>query len=254
MELLLEKVREKKTGRKGQKQRHTKRMYYLRWTRHERIQHWLLAGSFIVLVFSGFALEYPESWWAWPFITLAPAVDLRGTLHRAAATLNIALALYHLLWLIISPRGRGQFRFMILRKQDFRDMLNMLRYNLGKTTQHPRFGHFTYWEKFEYWALIWGTIIMATTGLMLWFENATLRLVPLKVIELATVIHLYEAILASLSILVWHFYFVIFSPAVYPMNFSMITGYLSREEMLEEHELELSFYENTEPIPTNEPR
>ncbi len=231
-----------------------RRAYFLRWTLQERIQHWLLAASFIVLVFTGFALEYPDSWWAWPFVVIAPAVDLRGSLHRIAATVNIILAFYHILWLIISPRGRAQFRFMLLRRQDFRDLIHMMRYNLGKTDQHPRFGHFTYWEKFEYWALIWGTVIMAVTGLMLWFENAALRLVPLKILELATAIHLYEAILASLAILVWHFYFVIFSPAVYPMNFSMITGYLSREEMQQEHAIELAFLENTESMLTNESR
>ena len=211
---------------------------YLRWTWSERAQHWVLATSFIVLVITGFALKYPDSWWTWPF-TLTKSFDLRGLLHRIAATLYILLSIYHIGYLLLSARGRAQVRALMLRWQDFIDMKMQMLYNLGKSRKIPKYGHFTYWEKMEYWALVWGTLVMVCTGLILWFENISLKIFPLWVMDISTVIHFYEAILASLAILVWHFYFVIFSPTVYPLNTSMLDGYITRKEMEEEHAGEL---------------
>lgn len=213
---------------------------YLRWTRSERVQHWVLAASFVILVISGFALTYPESWWAYPFYAGSDRFDMRGTTHRMAATVYLALCLYHLIYLAATPRGRSQFKALRLSRQDFADLKQQFLYNLGKTTAAPRYGRFTYWEKFEYWALVWGSIVMVVTGLLLWFENLSLRVLPLWFLDLSTIIHFYEAALASLAIVVWHFYFVIFNPDVYPFNFSMCNGYLTKQEMEHEHALELA--------------
>lgn len=221
------------------RQNHNRKQLYLRWTKIERIQHWVLAITFIILVITGFALKYPDSWWTWPFVYAGQKIDLRGITHRIAATFYLALALFHLWYLIFTERGRAQFNAMRIRWQDAIDLRKQIRFNLNKSTERPKFGHFTYWEKAEYWALIWGTIVMAGTGLTLWFENIALKLLPLWVLDLSTVIHLYEAILASLAILVWHFYFVIFNPEVYPVNFSMFDGHITQHEMEEEHAGEL---------------
>lgn len=218
---------------------HGQPQLYLRWTLNERIQHWFLAISFILLVFTGFALKYPETWWAWPFVFASNTIDLRSFLHRLAATVTMALGLYHIGYLIFAERGRQQWRALMLRWQDFRDMRQQILHNLGKAPSEPRYGHFTYWEKLEYWALIWGTVVMAVTGLMLWFENISLRFLPLWALDIATVIHFYEAILATFAIIVWHFYFVIFNPNTYPINFSMFNGHLTHEEMEMEHAGEL---------------
>ena len=212
---------------------------YLRWTKVERAQHWVLASSFFILVLTGFALKYPDSWWAWPFVYANKTIDLRSILHRIAATAYLILAVFHIAYLIVTERGRAQFRALMFRARDLADMKQQILHNLGKRVPVPKYGHFTYWEKMEYWALVWGTFIMATTGLLLWFENISLQILPLWALDVATVIHLYEAILASLAILVWHFYFVIFNPRVYPVNFSMFDGYLTEEEMAEEHAGEL---------------
>ncbi len=211
---------------------------YLRWTIGERIQHWILAISFFVLVITGFALKFPESWWAWPF-RITGSFDLRGLLHRIAATFYIALSLYHLAYLVFTQRGRAQWRELKPRLRDLLDLKNQVLYNLGWRRVRPKYGHYTYWEKLEYWALVWGTVIMVLTGLALWFENISLRIFPLWVLDVATVIHYYEAILATAAILVWHFYFVIFDPLVYPLNTSMISGSLTQVQMEEEHAEEL---------------
>ena len=115
----------------------------------------------------------------------------------------------------------------------------MLRYNLGLRPEKPRFGRFSYIEKAEYWALIWGTVLMGATGVILWFENASMGLFTKLGFDIARTVHFYEAILATLAILVWHIYFVIFNPDVYPMNLAWLTGRVSEHEMREDHPLEL---------------
>lgn len=216
---------------------------YLRWTRAERLQHWVLAASFLTLVVTGFALKYPDSWWVWPF-DVTGWIDLRGTLHRIAATCYLLLAGYHIGYLSFTRRGRAQFRALMIRLQDLADMKMQILHNLGKPVPVPRYGHFTYWEKLEYWALVWGTFIMALTGLILWFESISLKIFPLWILDVSTVIHFYEAVLASLAILVWHFYFVIFNPNVYPINWSMFNGLITKKEMEEEHAGELEEIEH----------
>ncbi|MFQ5665340.1 MAG: formate dehydrogenase subunit gamma [Candidatus Binatia bacterium] len=212
--------------------------YYMRWSRAERIQHWILALSFLVLVITGFALRYPDTWWVRPFTGYEWLFNLRGVVHRIAGASLILLGLYHVTYLAVTARGRLQIAALRPRLQDVRQALQNLRYNLGASEQKPKFGHYSYFEKVEYWALVWGTMVMGTTGLMLWFFSSTLRLFPRWVIDLATVIHLYEAWLASLAIVVWHFYYVVFNPDVYPLDSSMLNGLINEEELLDGHAAE----------------
>lgn len=196
----------------------------LRFTKAERIQHWLLFGSFTVLAYSGFALVFPESWWAKPFTLFELPFDLRGTVHRSAAVIFSALSVYHVIYAAFTVRGREQIKALWVCKKDFSDVIQMTLFNLGKTKVKPKLGHFAYIEKAEYWALIWGSLIMIVTGGMLTFEDIAMRIFPKWFLDVATAIHLYEATLATLAIIVWHFYFVIFDPEHYPMNWSMHTG------------------------------
>jgi formate dehydrogenase gamma subunit len=212
---------------------------YLRFTRSERVQHGTMALSFAVLAYSGFALKFPEAWWAAPFAWLGAGEDWRRLVHRVAAVAMVGICLYHLGYLAFSRRGREQFREMLPRWQDARDAWQMLRAYLGKSDQHPQFGRFGYVEKLEYWALVWGSAVMTFTGFLLWFENHALRWLPKWGLDVATAIHYYEAWLAVLAIIVWHFYWVIFNPRVYPMSLVWLTGRLSAQAMAEEHPREL---------------
>ena len=87
--------------------------------------------------------------------------------------------------------------------------------------------------------MMWGTFVMGLTGAVLWFENISLKLFTKVGYDVSRTVHLYEAVLATLAILAWHFYFVIFNPDVYPMSLSWLTGWMSEREMKEEHPLEL---------------
>ncbi|MDZ7343151.1 MAG: cytochrome b/b6 domain-containing protein [candidate division KSB1 bacterium] len=209
--------------------------YYLRWTRVERYQHWTVAICFTILAVTGFALRYPEAWWVRPLLIVEGQFDLRGWLHRLAAVVFIALSFFHVGYMIFTPRGRSLLKALAPIRQDVIDFKENVRFFLGKREAPPEFDHFSYMEKVEYWALVWGTVVMAVTGFLLWFENFALKIFPLWMMDVFTVIHLYEAWLATLAIFVWHLYFVVFNPEVYPLNPSMIDGLMSEQEMEREH-------------------
>src|SRR5271165_3759000 len=189
-----------------------------------RIAHWGVMASFPTLVGTGFALKYPESWWARPLMMWESNAGLRGGLHRTAAIVLIAATLYHFIHLALKKRDRGFLTAMIPTIKDATDILEVFRYNLGLTKEQPTFAKFNYAEKMEYWAFLWGTGVMGLTGFLLWFNNFTLQHFPKWVADAATAVHWYEALLATFSILIWHFYLVIFDPAVYPMDTAWLDG------------------------------
>lgn len=219
---------------------HTGRGLYLRMTLSERLQHGTLAVSFILLVITGFMLRYPDAWWVVAIRNLSDSVfDLRSLIHRIAAVVMIGASLYHIYYVSFTQRGRQLIKDLLPVLRDARDAIAVMKYNLGISKQKPRFGRFSYIEKSEYWALVWGTIVMALTGFIMWFDNTFIGLFTKLGYDIARTIHFYEAWLATLAIIVWHFYYVIFNPDVYPMNFAWLTGYLTEAEMAEEHPLEL---------------
>jgi len=216
---------------------------YERLNRSERIQHFLTLSSFFVLVITGFALKFK---WSIPFLSDATNVSLRGNGHRAAAIVMVGTSLYHVYYAVFTARGRDQLAHMMPRWQDALDVMAMLKYYAGISGHRPKFGRYSYVEKAEYLALVWGTVVMVVTGFMLWFENETLKRIPMWGLDVATLIHYYEAILATLAIFVWHLYYVILNPDFAPMSFTWIDGKLSRHHMEHEHPLELEEIEERE--------
>ena len=206
----------------------------VRLSANQRIQHWLLLTSFIVLVLSGFALQYPDSWLAW---LLGSSESLRRIIHRVAAVVMLLVGTYHVLYLALSQEGRRWVRDMLPKLKDVKDLIANFGYYLGVKNEKPKIARFGYAEKAEYWAVVWGTIIMGLTGLMIWFKIAVFSFLARSWIDIALAIHFYEAVLATLAIVVWHFYHVIFDPDVYPVNFAFLDGRVSEESYKEEHEL-----------------
>jgi formate dehydrogenase gamma subunit len=205
-----------------------------RLTQSERWQHALLAVSFLVLVYTGFALKFPDTWlFAW-FVALEKGYALRGWVHRGAAIVMILACLWHVAYLP-TRRGRSHLLAMLPRYQDVREAVQNFAYLLGLRREPARFDRFSYVEKAEYWAVIWGSVVMVVTGFILWFENFTLRFLAKWMLDLATLVHYYEAWLATLAIVVWHFYAVIFNPDVYPMNWTWLSGKVSEDMLRHEH-------------------
>jgi cytochrome b subunit of formate dehydrogenase len=195
------------------------RMYPL-----ERVQHALLAVSFIVLVWSGFALKYPEQWWALPLVAWEGSWPVRGILHRTAGGVMLGVSVMHVMTLVLNHNLRQHWFTLIPRRRDAVEAFQALFYNLGIRQQKPSISAHSYIEKLEYWAVLWGSAVMGITGVMLWANNLMLAYLPKWWLDLATVVHFYEAVLAALSILVWHFYSVMFDPEVYPMDLAWLTG------------------------------
>ena len=203
----------------------------LRMYAAERVQHALLVISFVVLVWTGFALKYPDGWWAKPLVMWESRWPVRGTIHRIAAVVMILAAITHIISLIVSRRLRNHWLDLFPRHSDANEALQMLFYNLGLRKKKPVVSPHSYVEKAEYWAVVWGTFIMGLTGLMLWFVRYTLAWLPKEWLDVATAVHFYEAVLASLAILIWHFYTVILDPDVYPFDPAWLTGFTVRKRV-----------------------
>ena len=207
----------------------------VRMNRNQRIQHMLNLLAFAALVLSGFALAYPDSWFA---LAMGGNEFFRRWLHRVAAVVMMAVGIYHILYMMGTREGREGLRAFMPRWKDVQDLRQMLLWMVGRSQVRPQFDRFGYAEKAEYWALIWGTIVMSVTGLMLWGKVWVGSQVPGWWIDVALAVHFYEAILATLAILVWHLYAVIFDPDVYPMNYSWLDGKMSPEMYEHEHPLD----------------
>jgi len=206
-----------------------------RMTTNQRWQHLVLLLSFIVLVVTGFALKFPDSWFA---EMLAMSERVRSVVHRVAGVALISAGIYHVFYLALAREGRRLLSDIAPRPWDVSDMWGTMLYYLGFKRRKPACGRFTYGEKAEYWALVWGTGLMGLTGIMLWAKVWVGDLLARWWVDVATAIHYYEAILATLAIVVWHFYQVIFDPDVYPMNGAWWDGKMPVELYKHEHALD----------------
>jgi len=200
-----------------------------------RLQHATLLTSFIVLVLTGFALKFPDSWFA---SMLSLGEHRRHLLHRIAAVVLMGVSVYHIFDIAFSREGRKLVRDLFPRLDDARGAWQNVSYYLGLSSRKPEFARFNYAEKAEYWALVWGMIVMAVTGVMLWAKVLVGNHMPRWWLDVATAIHFYEAVLATLAIIVWHFYQVFFDPDVYPMNWAWWDGKMTLHHYRDEHGLD----------------
>jgi formate dehydrogenase gamma subunit len=207
----------------------------VRMTTQQRWQHLVLAASFIVLAVTGFALKFPDSWLA---KTLGSNEPFRRWTHRVAGIVLLIVGVYHLVYILATRDGRKLAVDLLPVKKDLSDVCQAVRYLAGFAGERPKIGRFGYAEKMEYWAVVWGTIIMGATGLAIWMKIDVTAFLPRWVVTVATTIHYYEAVLACLAILVWHFYHVMFDPDVYPINTACVDGRISKEFQTHEHPLE----------------
>ncbi len=177
-----------------------------------------------------------EAFWAAPLVRWERVYPLRGLIHRLAAVVLVGASVYHLVYLVFTPAGRQWLRAMLPQVRDVRETVQTISYNLGWRSSPPSYARFNYIEKAEYWALVWGTVLMAITGILLWGHDLVLEYLPKTVLDVSTAIHYYEAILATFAILIWHFYAVIFDPDVYPVKWTFVTGHAPEHEVREEEQ------------------
>lgn len=210
---------------------------YRRFDIHQLIQHIMLLASFLVLTATGVPLWFHDAPASIAIANLWGGAENMSIIHRGAAVVLIASSAYHVIYLLYRRLAGARSLAIVPRKKDFVDFIHLTKFYFGLAKEPPKYERYNFMEKFEYWAVVWGNIAMITTGLILWFPTGPAHWAP-WVIEVAGVIHGYEAILAAAAILTWHMYHVHLSINSYPMSTLWITGRLSEEDFRHHHPLE----------------
>lgn len=212
-----------------------KKRMFERFGKNFRSQHMLMFISVIILIITGMPLKFPEF-----AISKFIVIDLFGGLenstliHRVGAVGLIIVGVWHLGYIMFSRVGRRDFFLMIPRPQDIKDFMHTIQYYLGKRTSGPKFGRFSFIEKFDYWAVYWGMVIMIGSGAIMWWKE----FFPKYLFDIGREAHSDEGLLATLAIVIWHFYNVHFNPEVFPMSWVWWHGQLTEAEMKHHHPLE----------------
>ena len=209
-----------------------------RFTLRQIVEHLFVMVLFLLLAVTGLPQKFSEAGWARWIIQALGGIDLARWLHRVCGILFTVLVSAHLLTeLFRVVSGRVRLSMVPVRK-DFRDAVVMLRYYLGLSEERAQFDRFDYRQKFEYWGLVLGSVVMIATGFILYYPISVTRFLPGEVIPAAKMAHSNEGLLAFLVVITWHIFNAHLSPEVFPFDVSIFTGKISRERMEKEHPLE----------------
>ena len=208
---------------------------YLRFSVSYRIEHWVLTASFGLLALTGLIQSFADYELARQIVGLLGGIESIRLIHRVSAIVMMLQTIYHLGAIGYRIWVERQEMTMLPGKDDVVAGIQAVRYNLGLSKKAPRQGRYTFDEKLEYWAVVWGTVIMGITGFMLWNPIATTQILPGDFVPAAKAAHANEALLAVLAILLWHVYHA----HLRHFNKSIFTGYLTEEEMEEDHPVEM---------------
>lgn len=211
---------------------------FQRFNRNFRFQHMVMFTSVIILILTGMPLKFPDFVLSRFLVNLWGGIQNSTIVHRIGAVMLMYFIVHHFFYTVLSRQGRRDFVLLIPTLKDARDAVQNIRHFLGRSPEKPRFGRFSYIEKFDYWAVYWGCIIMIGSGLFLWFEGIVLKFLPKYVLDVAHEMHSDEAMLATLAIVIWHFYNVHFNPDRFPGTLLWWHGRISEHELKEEHPLE----------------
>ncbi len=216
-----------------------KRTTVTRFSLAQRIEHILLIVSFSMLCLTGLPQKFAYTSWGRGILTFLGGIEAARVMHHLFAAMFLFEGVYHFAViayeLIFSrPRPLG----MLPGLGDVREGLASVGYLAGLSRTRPRSGRFDFKQKVEYWAMIWGYVVMGLTGAILLFPEVTTRFLPGVLIPVSKVVHGYEAILAFLAIITWHFYNAHLAAGVAPVDTSIFTGKISLERLEEEHPLE----------------
>jgi formate dehydrogenase gamma subunit len=210
----------------------------VRFSPWRRAEHFAIMVVFILLCLTGLPQKFFEHGWARWTIELVGGVERARWIHRASGLLFAALTIGHLLgatWLVATRRARLS---LVPERKDFTDAITTLKYYLGVTQTLPRFDRFDYRQKFEYWGMVLGSLVVIGTGIVLMWPVLAAQYLPGQLIPVSKVAHSNEGLMAFLVIIVWHIYNAHLSPDVFPFDRSIFTGRVSVERMRHEHPLE----------------
>lgn len=226
--ILVHHVREKRKKELGQ-------IRVTRFQSFEVYQHLIMLTSFLTLAVTGFALKFPDAGWVQLLVSLGMTEAIRSVIHRVAAMGLAVTSVIQLVYFIFTKKGRHDFLSLLPNIDDVIHVWQNIRYNLGLSNEKPQFGRYDYGEKAEYLALIWGNMVMGATGFILWFPETFIGFMPTWVFETSEVIHYFEAWLAILAIIVWHWFFVFIHPDNAPVNLTFMDGKITEENLKHHH-------------------
>jgi cytochrome b subunit of formate dehydrogenase len=210
---------------------------FMRFTRLNRMLHVVMIVSFISLALTGMTLKFSYTSWAAILSRLFGGYESAGYIHRVAAVFMVGTFVAHLADLFRRRKTEyGSWKAMLTgpdtmlpNKKDLRELISSVKWFLGRGPR-PRYGRWTYWEKFDYFAVFWGIFVIGSTGFMLWFPELFTRFLPGSLINVATIIHSDEALLAVGFIFTVHFFNTHLRPEKFPMDIVIFTGRMSIEE------------------------
>ncbi|MGE5173249.1 MAG: formate dehydrogenase subunit gamma [Betaproteobacteria bacterium] len=209
------------------------------------VEHWAHVLMFCVLVSTGLSQRfYSLAISQWIILHLG-GIDNVRLIHRFTGIVFSLAVITHLAVAAVGIVYRRWQPSMVITKKDFTDVVHNVRYYLGLENSPTRGGRYTYKQKFEYWGILTGVLLMMFSGIILWFPTVVTTFLPGEIIPAAKVLHTNEALVVFLIIAIWHIYNAIFSPDVFPLDTSIFTGYISKERMLLEHPDELAGTEKT---------
>ncbi len=211
---------------------------YVRFKRLNRGLHIVMIISFMSLALTGMTLKFSYTQWAVIISHFLGGFESAGYIHRFAAVLMFGIFITHCVDIVRMKRREKRtwrsFIFgqdsMLFNRKDLRDFVASVKWFLGKG-QRPAYGRWTYWEKFDYFAVFWGIAVIGSTGLMLWFPEFFTRVIPGSFINVATIIHSDEALLAVGFIFTVHFFNTHLRPEKFPMDIVIFTGRMDLEEL-----------------------
>jgi formate dehydrogenase gamma subunit len=227
---------------------------FIRFSRRQRVEHALVMSLFIVLAVTGLPQKFSDAGWARGALRLMGGVEIARAFHRFAGIGFALLAAVHLGTAVVLVATGKSKPSMIPGRKDFADAIKTLRYYLGLSDEQARFDRFDYRQKFEYWGIVMGGLLMVATGVILYFPLVVTRLFPGVLIPVAKVAHSNEGLMAFLVVLTWHIYNAHLNPDVFPFDVTIFTGKISRHRMETEHPLELRRLTGDAAAPREKPK
>ncbi|MBI5824003.1 MAG: cytochrome b/b6 domain-containing protein [Chloroflexi bacterium] len=209
---------------------------YLRFPIARRIEHWVMMLSFTLLGLTGLPQRFPDAGASQTILNLLGGIETLRTIHHTAAIVMMFGTAWHILVMGYSVFVLRDKMSMLPSLQDAKDGWQALLYNLGFAKTYPQMGRYTFEEKMEYWAFVWGAVVMGATGFLMWNPITATTFLPGEFVPAAKAAHGGEAVLAVLAIIIWHMYGV----HIKRFNKAMFNGQMAEADMLHEHPLELA--------------